>query len=77
MPTAQPGRTILDPAALEEAVRLALPLGALHQVESYRRIVAGVAADDVGDMAEAGPHYAEQALAWLEAGLAAEFEVHD
>ena len=68
---------ILDPDVLEEAVRLALPLSALHQVESYRRIVAGVAADDVGDMAEAGPHYAEQALAWLEAGLAAEFEVHD
>ena len=68
---------VLHPAALEEAVLLALPLGALHQVESYRRIVAGVAADDVGDMAEAGPHYAEQALAWLDGGLAAEFEVHD
>lgn len=68
---------VLQPAALEEAVLLALPLGALHQVESYRRIIAGVAEDDVGDMAEAGPHYAEQALAWLEAGLAAEFEVHD
>lgn len=62
---------------VEEAVRLALPLSAIHQVESYRRIVAGVAADDVGDMAEAGPHYAEQALAWLDGGLAAEFEVHD
>jgi Phosphotransferase enzyme family len=68
---------VLQPAELEEAVLLALPLGALHQVESYRRIVAGVAADDVGDMAEAGPHYAEQALAWLDNGLAAEFPVHD
>lgn len=68
---------IMKPELLEEAVRLALPLSALHQVESYRRIVAGVAQDDVWDMAEAGPSYAEQALAWLDGGLAAEFEVHD
>jgi hypothetical protein len=68
---------VLEPAALEEAVLLALPLGALHQVESYRRIVAGIAEDDRWDMAEAGPHYAEQALVWLENGLAAEFPVHD
>ena len=68
---------VLEPAALEEAVLLALPLGALHQVESYRRIVAGIAEDDCWDMAEAGPHYAEQALVWLENGLAAEFPVHD
>jgi len=68
---------VLGPAALEEAVLLALPLGALHQVESYRRIVAGIAEDDRWDMAEAGPHYAEQALVWLENGLAAEFPVHD
>jgi hypothetical protein len=68
---------LLEPDALEEAVWLALPLGALHQVESYRRIVAGIAEDDCWDMAEAGPHYAEQALVWLEDGLAAEFPVHD
>jgi hypothetical protein len=68
---------VLRPDALEEAVLLALPLGALHQVESYRRIVAGIAEDDRWDMAEAGPHYAEQALVWLENGLAAEFPVHD
>jgi len=68
---------VLEPDVFEEAVALALPLGALHQVESYRRIVAGVAEDDLWDMAEAGPSYAEQALAWLDNGLAAEFEVHD
>jgi hypothetical protein len=68
---------VLGSDALEEAVLLALPLGALHQVESYRRIVAGIAEDDRWDMAEAGPHYAEQALVWLENGLAAEFPVHD
>jgi hypothetical protein len=68
---------VLEPDAREEAVLLALPLGALHQVESYRRIVAGIAEDDRWDMAEAGPHYAEQALVWLENGLAAEFPVHD
>ena len=67
---------VLQPDELEEAVGLAL-LSGLHQVESYRRIVAGVAEDDLWDMAEAAPHYAEQALAWLEGGLAAEFEVHD
>ncbi len=68
---------VLQPDEREEAVTLGLPLGALHQVESYRRIVAGVAEDDLWDMAEAAPHYAEQALAWLEEGLAAEFEVHE
>jgi Ser/Thr protein kinase RdoA (MazF antagonist) len=68
---------VLEPDELEEAVRLALPLGALHQVESYRRIVAGVADDDLWDLAEAGPSYAEQALVWLDDGLAAEFPVHD
>jgi hypothetical protein len=68
---------VQEPAALEEAVLLALPLGALHQVESYRRIVTGIAEDDCWDMAEAGPHFAEQALVWLESGLAAEFPVHD
>ena len=68
---------LMAPDAMEEAVRLALPLSALHQVESYRRIVAGVSEDDRWDMAEAGPAYAEQALAWLDGGLAAEFEVHD
>jgi hypothetical protein len=68
---------VLEPAALEEAVLLALPLGALHQVESYRRIMAGIAEDDRWDMAEAGPHYAEQALVWLQDGLAAEFPVHE
>ena len=68
---------VLQPDEAEEAVTLGLPLGALHQVESYRRIVAGVAEDDLWDMAEAAPHYAEQALAWLEGGLAAEFEVHE
>lgn len=68
---------VVEPAALEAAVLLALPLGAFHQVESYRRIVAGIAEDDRWDMAEAGPHFAEQALVWLENGLAAEFPVHD
>lgn len=68
---------VMEPDALEEAVRLALPLGALHQVESYRRIVAVVAEDDRWDMADAGPEFAEQALAWLDHGLAAEFPVHD
>lgn len=68
---------VLEPDELEEAVGLALPLGALHQVESYRRIAAEVAEDDLWDMAEAGPSYAEQALAWLDEGLAAEFEVHE
>lgn len=68
---------VLEQDVFEEAVELSLPLGALHQVESYRRIAAGVAKDDLWDMAEAGPSYAEQALAWLEGGLAAEFDVHD
>ena len=67
----------LEPDELEAAVRLALPLGALHQVESYRRIAEGVAEDDLWDMAEAAPSYAEQALAWLDHDLGAEFEVHE
>jgi hypothetical protein len=38
---------------------------------------AGIAEDDCWDMAQAGPHFAEQALARLANGLAAEFPVHD
>lgn len=68
---------VMEPEMLEEAVRLALPLSALHQVESYRRVLEGLAEDDWWDMAEAGPGYAEQALGWLDEGLAAEIQVHD
>ena len=59
-------------AALEEAARLALPLGALHQVESYRRIVASLEPDDRWDLEEGGQSHARDAVAWLEAGIAAE-----
>jgi len=55
---------------LEEAARLALPLGAFHQVESYRRIVASLEPDDRWDLESAAPSYARAALGWLEAGLA-------
>ncbi len=68
---------VADRAVLEEAVELALPLGALHQVESYRRILAGLAEDDRWDLAEAGPSHAEHALQWLEGGLVAEITVHE
>lgn len=68
---------VADRAALEEAVALALPLGALHQVESYRRILAGLAEDDRWDLAGAGPSHAEHALQWLEGSLVAEIEVHE
>ena len=68
---------VADRAALEEAVVLALPLGALHQVESYRRILAGLAEDDRWDLAGAGPSYAARALEWLEGGLAAEMKVRE
>jgi phosphotransferase family enzyme len=68
---------VADRPLLEEAVALALPLGALHQVESYRRILAGLAEDDRWDLAEAGPSHAEHALEWLEEGLAAGIKVHE
>lgn len=53
----------------EEAVRLALPLGAIRQVESYRRILDSLDPDDHWDLALAGAGYARRALALLEDGL--------
>jgi aminoglycoside phosphotransferase (APT) family kinase protein len=54
---------------LQEAARLALVVGALHQVESYRRIVASLEPDADWGLAGGGPGYARWALAWLDDGL--------
>jgi hypothetical protein len=65
------------PAGLaEEAVRLALPLGAIRQVESYRRILDSLDPDDHWDLALAGAGYARRALALLEDGLDARLGRH-
>ncbi len=58
-------------ADLEEAARLALPVGALHQVESYRRIVASLEPGPGWGLVGAGSSFARWALAWLDDGLAA------
>lgn len=57
--------------ALEEAARLGLVVGALHQVESYRRIVASLEPDADWGLAGGGPGFARWALAWLDDGLEA------
>lgn len=59
-------------AVLEDAAMLALPLGAMHQVESYRRILESLGPDDRLDLDGAAASYGSRALAWLEAGLDAE-----
>ncbi len=59
-------------AELEDAALLALPLGAMHQVESYRRILASLEPDDRLDLDRAAASFASRALAWLEAGLEAD-----
>ena len=56
-------------AELEEAARLALPVGALHQVESYRRIVESLEPGPEWGLSRGGPAFARWALAWLEDGL--------
>ncbi|HEU0237563.1 MAG TPA: aminoglycoside phosphotransferase family protein [Candidatus Limnocylindrales bacterium] len=55
----------------DEAVRLALPLGAIRQVESYRRILDSLDPDDHWDLALAGASYARRTLALLRDGLEA------
>jgi len=54
---------------LEEAVRLALPVGSLHQVESYRRIFASLEPGSNRVLASGGAYFARWALAWLDDGL--------
>ena len=56
-------------AELEEAARLALPVGALHQVESYRRIMESLEPGPDWGLAGGGPAFARWALAWLDDGL--------
>jgi len=56
-------------ADLEEAARLALPVGALHQVESYRRIIESLEPGSDWGLARGGPGFARWALAWLDDGL--------
>jgi hypothetical protein len=58
-------------ADLEEVARLALPVGALHQVESYRRITESLEPGSDCGLAGGGPGFARWALAWLEDGLGA------
>jgi hypothetical protein len=59
-------------ATLEEAAHLALAVGAIHQVESYRRIMETLEPDEDWGMGGAGPSYVRWALAWLEDGLDAD-----
>jgi len=56
-------------AELEEAARLALPIGALHQVESYRRISESLEPGPDWGLGRGGPAFARWALAWLDDGL--------
>jgi hypothetical protein len=61
-------------AELVEAVRLGLVVGALQQVESYRRIIESLEPDEDRGLAGAIPGFARWALAWLDDGLAAQVE---
>ena len=63
-------REYLDPAALAEAGDLAIVLGSLYQVESYRRIGLGLVAGDQGGMEGATCSWALATLAALRDGIA-------
>lgn len=56
-------------ADLEQAALLALSIGALHQVESYRRIIESLEPGPDWGLAGGGPWFAKWALAWLDDGL--------
>jgi hypothetical protein len=56
-------------ADLEEAALLALAVGALHQVESYRRIIESLEPGSRETLSGGGASYARWALAWLDDGL--------
>lgn len=63
-------RTHLEPDALEEAGELAIVVGSLYQVESYRRILTGLVPDDRGGMQGAARSWALATLAALRDGIA-------
>jgi hypothetical protein len=58
-------------ADIEEASLLGLAVGALHQVESYRRIVESLEPGSQDALNRGGPWFARWALAWLDHGLEA------
>ncbi len=60
---------VLAPAELVEAGDLALVVGALYQVESYRRILTGLDPDDRGGMEGAARSWALAAVATLRDGI--------
>ena len=68
---------VLPADQADEAVRLALPLGAIRQVESYRRILDSLDPDDHWDLGLAAAGYARRALALLRDGLDASTGRHD
>ena len=65
-----PWREVLDPAALAEAGELAIAVGSLYQVESYRRILTGLTEDDRGGMEGAARSWALATVAALRDGIA-------
>jgi hypothetical protein len=56
---------------LQEAASLALPLGCLYQVVSYRGILAGLNPDDVDDMHDADIDWLDRTLRALDHGIEA------
>jgi Ser/Thr protein kinase RdoA (MazF antagonist) len=62
---------VASPERLREAVRLALPLGCLYQVVSYRGLFAGLNPDDRADMHGADIDWLEQTLLVLDQGIEA------
>lgn len=61
---------LLERDRLEEAAALALPLGCLYQVTSYRGILAGLGSDDADDMAGADVDWIQRTLRVLDHGIA-------
>jgi hypothetical protein len=63
---------VASPERLREAVRLALPLGCLYQVVSYRGIFAGLNPDYRADMHGADVDWLERSLSVLDQGIEAD-----
>ena len=65
---------ILPAAALEEAGRLALVVGALHQTHTYVQLIPTVMPDDQGQLRDGDVQWLRRAMRYADQGLKSEYK---